>query len=541
LKRNKALFIILSIGLSLGGCAGPTDDTVASEDQGASTPESNDSLVNETETEKTNIIDDAVSPAEDEQETWTSIDTGADTDIIDGGVNDGGAPGDATVADGSTPNEDSEAISDALEGVEADVQDADVQSDEDADGDSTEECVSDPDCTIPGLYGCGTEQGSIVICKQIEVGCLKWQPWDTCPDSQICEEGQCTSSCLPNCPLNWCGEDGCGGSCSCLGGDKVCIENICESDGDGDGVPKTLDCDDTDPLVYPGAEELFYDGKNNDCDDSTLDGDADGDGAICTCMGGDDCDDDNSAIYPLFPDMIGDGEDLNCDGHDGVDSDGDSYASIESGGTDCDDNIATTNPGTGDPWGDGVDSNCDGVDGFAPPPLPDGKICLLSGEAGDTFSCPIQVATYSQKGPKPVGLSGVFNYHASKATFLGPVTAPCEGEACDTLDLNNGFALSTGHQWSSLPAGTAEEPFAGKVAWVLLNPSSYETALSDAIQDPNQTVSGQADVLWLRFKLKTDVAFNEPVSVVMTTLDGLSENLEKKTATIDDGLIVVYP
>jgi len=49
-------------------------------------------------------------------------------------------------------------------------------------------------------------------------------------------------------------------------------------DGDGDGYGEDEDCDDTNPEVHPGAEEIFYDGLDNDCDADTVDDDQDGDG-----------------------------------------------------------------------------------------------------------------------------------------------------------------------------------------------------------------------------------------------------------------------
>ena len=71
-----------------------------------------------------------------------------------------------------------------------------------------------------------------------------------------------------------------------------------DADADADGFASVEtggeDCDDSDAEVHPGADELPYDGVNNDCDASTPDDDLDGDAfGIAT-----DCDDTNDAVYP---------------------------------------------------------------------------------------------------------------------------------------------------------------------------------------------------------------------------------------------------
>jgi hypothetical protein len=131
---------------------------------------------------------------------------------------------------------------------------------------------------------------------------------------------------------------------SCLATDEVCDgqDNDCDglvddqdpdlldapawyADQDGDGfgesaqttqaceqpsghVEDATDCDDDDAQSYPGAEEIPYDGVDQDCDGSDLD-DADGDGSPWT----EDCDDEDDQRSPDLPEVCDDGVDNDCD------------------------------------------------------------------------------------------------------------------------------------------------------------------------------------------------------------------------------------
>ncbi len=133
-----------------------------------------------------------------------------------------------------------------------------------------------------------------------------------------------------------------------------------EEGGDAwDGlVPEGGDCDDSSPDAYPGGEEFWYDGIDQDCDGN--DADVDGDGFISMEVGGRDCDDDDPSINPPAAEVWYDGIDQNCDGND-ADRDGDGALSTEvPGGDDCNDGAPRIFPGAIEVWYDGIDSDCSG-------------------------------------------------------------------------------------------------------------------------------------------------------------------------------------
>ena len=181
----------------------------------------------------------------------------------------------------------------------------------------------------------------------------------------------------------------------------------CE-DGDGDGFVAALcggdDCDDTDPAVFPGADE-WCNGVDDDCDgtvdeDDALDADtwyqdADGDSfgdagaplAACDQPAGfvadaTDCDDLDDDVFPGAAELCDD-VDNDCNGliDDGVptaawypDVDGDGYGDLSAPAvldclvlaghvtdhTDCDDAEPTIHPGAAEQCNQ-LDDDCDGI------------------------------------------------------------------------------------------------------------------------------------------------------------------------------------
>ncbi|WP_242158237.1 MopE-related protein, partial [Aestuariivivens sediminis] len=192
--------------------------------------------------------------------------------------------------------------------------------------------------------------------------------------------------------------DGIDNNCNGQTDEGVKTTYYADSDGDGYGNPASTtqacsppsgyvsnntDCDDTDANVNPGETEILDNGKDDDCNPSTLDSsaDVDDDGDGFTENEG-DCDDTNPDINPNAIEIC-DGKDNDCDGQtdEGVtttyyaDNDGDNYGDLSSptqacslppgyvlNNTDCDDTDNTVYPGAPELC-DGKDNDCaNGVD-----------------------------------------------------------------------------------------------------------------------------------------------------------------------------------
>ena len=211
--------------------------------------------------------------------------------------------------------------------------------------------------------------------------------------------------------------------------DSIMGQGTYFADGDGDGfgdpmAPKVTcdvpegfidndgDCDDTDAMVNPDAEDVIADGLDSDCDTielcyEDLDGDGfgientveltdDGNGgldcavAVGTSDNWSDCDDTNADINPDALEICDGGVDNDCNGMADdadsntdlttgmsyfVDADGDGFGSasimaceqttgLVTQDGDCNDSLPSSNPMATDIAGDSIDQNCDGVDGL---------------------------------------------------------------------------------------------------------------------------------------------------------------------------------
>jgi len=152
-------------------------------------------------------------------------------------------------------------------------------------------------------------------------------------------------------------------------------------DSDGDGYQSSVDCDDTNPAIYPGATEIPGNNIDENCDGH----------AVCYA----DVDDDTYGSSVLVESL-----DLDCTPNGPGEH-------IANNNADCNDSNSTIHPNAEDVPGNSIDENCDGQDAAAAPPVANilsgpslssndavAEFTFSSPQAGVTFECALDGTTF---------------------------------------------------------------------------------------------------------------------------------------------------
>ena len=326
------------------------------------------------------------------------------------------------------------------------------------------------------LIGC--EGGTVVVDKVEDVDILQDVDGDGFLEDEDCDDNdpQINSGQTETC-------DGIDNNCDGNIDEDVTTTFYQDADEDGFGngdisgeycsapdgyVPSASDCDDSNPDIYVGNNELC-DGLDNNCDGEIDEGigstyylDADGDGfgdvneTLETCdepegyvLDSSDCNDSDAAVYPNAPELC-DGIDNNCDQSTDeenlitlyLDADEDGFGTDESviefcnvvegysdQGGDCDDSNPEIHPNA-DEICDEVDNNCDGITNDDAIDLSTWYLDSDSDSYGD-LSQPIQACD------QPAG----YVTDATDCNDLEAAVYPNAPEICDGFD-NNCDSLS---------------------------------------------------------------------------------------------------
>lgn len=313
------------------------------------------------------------------------------------------------------------------------------------------------------------------------------------------------------------------------------LGGVSVDDADEDGFsPAQGDCDDGNPNVYPGADEIC-DGLDNDCADGVPadEADADDDDWL-VCEG--DCDDDDADVNPGLPERcdIGTPKDNDCDGviTDTADIDGDG---IDICGGDCNDDEIRTFPGNEEVC-DGVDNDCDeAIDDVDR----DGDGVSFCGPFGDcdpdditaACDCDDNPATGANAFPVVVGPNGDdagAGTEADPFATLGHALANLD-TVCRRVVVQPGTYAGVGFTWA-----------AGNVTIAGASGNADEVILEAAVDVPHAEITG-GDVAFANLTLTGGSVPVDGGALQVVAADVVLSNVivQDNTSGADGGAIAV--
>lgn len=215
--------------------------------------------------------------------------------------------------------------------------------------------------------------------------------------------------------------------------------------------------------------------------------DGDGDGADAPGAGGADCDDADPVVFPGSVDICGDDLDADCDPAGDDDCDADGYPV----GQDCDDGAAAVNPGATETGPDGRDEDCDGrvdevlaapgelvVTELAPQAPPWIEVCNVSTRAvplgGFTVETVAGSAAISAGTLESGACAAICSSELSACAFeaslsidprLDTVAVAAEGLVLDAVTIDDTWHWEPGWVWSLDPIAATPEANDVATSW----------------------------------------------------------------------------
>jgi hypothetical protein len=350
-----------------------------------------------------------------------------------------------------------------------------------------------------------------------------------CTNNDVCGGGVCAGTAITCNDNNACTTDSCNPGTGCVFTAITCNDNIgCTTDG----------CNPATGCVFNPVNSACPDDGNvctdSVCSPSTGCGHANNtapcnDGNLCTqtdqcaagaCVGG------NPVICPanLHPDC-----DLGaCNPATGL-------CTVPNGTTCSDGSVCSVNDACqqGQCVGDALDC----VD----------AVCLISGNAGDTVSCPIMIAQNDPLDLPAVGIQFSMEYDTNLVSLqyfeggefcLFPGAPP---DLCFPIIIPDfGNQLDTGHQVNLVPSAIIPDWDApGVDRQALIINVSAPTPLTDGLVDANgDLISGDPVMMEAIFTLDAPIPANAPVIVYLLGVSTTDEFAGALQSTIDNFMII---
>lgn len=160
-----------------------------------------------------------------------------------------------------------------------------------------------------------------------------------------------------------------------------------------------------------------------------------------------------------------------------------------------------------------------------------GALCDLTGAAGETVSCTVNLAS-DEDGIAARALQGTLAYDGKRAALKGFSARVCtpDGTCLDKALTPQSSNIASGHVLKSTPIGTADA--SGRASFMIVNMSAPQTAISTA-------KAGSAEAIFnVEFVLSEEVRADSPVKVTLGNVIASDEAANQVAARVDGATIL---